>query len=138
MKNEEIKISILGDEKIGKTSFVMTFFTSKYQDEFIPSYYNSIKATIKSQDYNEKVLIHINDTPSKDKEKRLNLIKNTKYYILCFDITNENTLQSIKEKWIPEIKKINIEENTNFLILGLKKDLRDNNSVPFETGLLLK
>ena len=133
-KNEEtIKIIILGDSKVGKTSFIIRFTKNKFDETYL--------ATI-GVDYKDRIINIENklyklmyyDTAGEEKYKSIpkNYIKNMQGIILMYDITNKLSFDSIID-WISDVKEIK-GENFPMILVGNKIDLNESREVTEEMG----
>ena len=76
-KAEQLKIILLGDEKVGKSSFFNKFVNGTFTEEYSPS----LKAQFKKVDFNligEQLEINIWDTPGNEQKHK---IYNSIYFI---------------------------------------------------------
>ena len=133
-KNEEtIKIIILGDSKVGKTSFIIRFTKNKFDETYL--------ATI-GVDYKDRIInienklykLMFYDTAGEEKYKSIpkNHIKNVQGIILMYDITNKKSFDSIID-WISDVKEIK-GENFPMILVGNKIDLNESREVTEEMG----
>ena len=133
-KNEEtIKIIILGDSEVGKTSFIIRFTKNKFDETYL--------ATI-GVDYKDRIINIENklyklmyyDTAGEEKYKSIpkNYIKNMQGIILMYDITNKLSFDSIID-WISDVKEIK-GENFPMILVGNKIDLNESREVTEEMG----
>ena len=123
-KNKVIKILLLGDSNVGKTSIFNRYYTNKFKG----NYSSSIGVDFQTKNYNYKdknYSVHIFDTAG---QERFRSITESYYHMgdgifLVFDLTNQNSLNSIPQ-WIESInEKV---KNKKFIILGNKDDLKRN------------
>ena len=132
--NEEIiKIIILGDSKVGKTSFIIRFTKNKFDETYL--------ATI-GVDYKDRIInienklykLMFYDTAGEERYKSIpkNHIKNMQGIILMYDITNKLSFDSIID-WISDVKEIK-GENFPMILVGNKIDLNESREVTEEMG----
>jgi small GTP-binding protein len=104
-----IKIGMLGDTAVGKTSLINTIENGSYKEssEFFEKgwyTYNPIKEIIK---YNEKeynvILYDKVGHEDYDIIRPLNY-SDTNCFIICFSIVNQKSFENITEKWVKGIK----------------------------------
>ena len=133
-KNEEtIKIIILGDSKVGKTSFIIRFTKNKFDETYLATIgvdYKDRIINIENKLY--KLLFY--DTAGEEKYKSIpkNYIKNMQGIILMYDITNKLSFDSIID-WISDVKEIK-GENFPMILVGNKIDLNESREVTEEMG----
>ena len=118
---DAVKLALLGDSMVGKTSFLLRFSNGHLTEE----------ENLVVFDFAERVEVdgatyHVNFRDiDGDLEARFRplVYLGTSIFILCFDITNRASFENIKESWIPEIR--HNMPFTPFLLVGNKMDLRD-------------
>lgn len=132
MKNINIKLILIGDSGVGKT----TLLKRKVDNIFVNDFVSTIGVDFVSMYYNKKyhkLKAYIWDTAGQEKFKSITEV----YYrdltaaLIFYDITNRESYNNI-EKWINKLK----EHNSLILtyIIGTKSDLELNREV-FEEDL---
>ena len=124
----EIKIVLLGDQAVGKSSLVNKFCYNKFEERHqttIGGAYLQREATLKNGD---KLKLHIWDTGGQEKFRSMASLyyKDAVAAILVYDVSNPDSLESL-DYWIKELnEKVN---NENFIITmaGNKCDLPPEN-----------
>ena len=122
---ESIKLVVVGNGGVGKTSLLMTFTSGRYPLDYTPSEFDNNTAIIMVND--ERVKIDLWDSPELkefDSLIRSAIYSSTDILLLCFSISCEWSFKEIKNKWIPEVT--HYCPNTPFIIVGTKLDLRDD------------
>ena len=129
MKNEnkmiEIKLILLGDAGVGKTSIMQRISKNKYEDTKDPTI--GIKSETKIIKYKDKnYRIQLLDTAGQEKFKSIisGFYRLGKGFFVVFDLTNENSLNSV-QNWIKEIQEKSPEPDPIIIILGNKNDLQN-------------
>ena len=128
-----IKIMILGNTSVGKTSFIIKYTENTFQEVYLSTI--GIDYKIKKLTYNEqKYNLYIYDTTGEERFRSLsfNLIKFTEGVILMYDITNKSSFKSIPE-WIESARE-NKGENYPIIIIGNKIDLEEKRKITTEEG----
>ncbi|GAB9476521.1 hypothetical protein Gpo141_00013585 [Globisporangium polare] len=128
-KAREVKVVLLGDTGVGKSSLVLRFVTNNFR----PYSESTIGASFMSK------MIVVNDTPIKyqiwdtaGQEKYHSLAP--MYYrgaaaaIVVYDITRKQSLQTLKN-WVKELKQLG-PDNIVIAIAGNKSDLEEKREVP--------
>ena len=120
----EIKIVLLGDPAVGKSSLVQRFCQDKYEENYkltIGGAYLQKEVKLKNGD---KLKLHIWDTGGQEKFRSMASLyyKDAVAALLVYDISNSETLESL-DYWVKELRE-NVD-NTNFIIsvAGNKSDL---------------
>ena len=133
-KNEEkIKIIILGNSKVGKTSFIIRFTKNKFDETYLATIgIDYIYRIINIENKLYKLMFY--DTAGEEKYKSIpkNHIKNVQGIILMYDITNKKSFDSIID-WISDVKEIK-GENFPMILVGNKIDLNESREVTEEMG----
>ena len=133
---EDLKVVLLGDSEVGKTSILKKIFNGKFDPNYTatlsPEYrikkveFNNIKKTIK---YN------IWDTAGKEEYRSITNIfyKDANVILLVYDKTNLKSFKDIKEYWYGAIKT-KCETNIIIVLIANKSDLNDKEQVKNEEG----
>ena len=133
-KNEEtIKIIILGDSKVGKTSFIIRFTKNKFDETYLATIGIDYKYRIINIE-NKQYKLMFYDTVGEERYKSIpkNYIKNMQGIILMYDITDKLSFDSIID-WISDVKEIK-GENFPMILVGNKIDLNESREVTEEMG----
>ena len=129
MSDEEVlKIVILGEGRVGKTSILSKYFDKKFNEgqksTINPSFYELNK------DYQgKKVKFNFWDTAG---QEQFNAI-NTMYYqnavgaLLVYDVTISETFDKVKD-WVHTLQEM-VGKDITFVIAGNKFDLSDKNMI---------
>ena len=128
-KVQQIKLILLGDEKVGKTSFFNKYSTNIFPEEYSPS----IKVQNKKNSISingESLNIQLWDTPGNELKHKLyiSIYVKTNGIIVLFNINNKESFENIFKKWIPNFfGHLKIKKNENFpiIILGNFSDIKD-------------
>ena len=133
-KNEEIiKIIILGNSKVGKTSFLIRFTKNKFDETYLATIgIDYIYRIINIENKLYKLMFY--DTAGEERYKSIpkNHIKNMQGIILMYDITDKLSFESIIN-WISDVKEIK-GENFPMILVGNKIDLNESREVTEEMG----
>ena len=122
----EIKIIILGNSSVGKTSFI----TKYIDDEFFSDYITTLgvdsrqkKITLQN---GKEARLKIFDTAGQERFKALstNFIKKAEGIVLLYDISNKVSFEEISN-WMETIKE-NGRDSVSVILVGNKCDLSDD------------
>ena len=118
----QIKLILLGETGVGKTSILQRFVNDDFVDKSPSSI--GIDYSFKKMKYNNKTYsIQIFDTAGQERFK--SLIKSYyhmgKGFVIVFDLSNDDSLNAVKF-WIEDVKE-NVQK-PKFIILGNKDDLQ--------------
>ena len=126
---KEIKILLLGETNVGKTSIFNRFIYNKYK-KVIGSTIGVDFETKTIKYKNNSYLIRLFDTAGQERFRSIsqNFYLVGEAYFIVFDLTNENSLNAIPY-WINSLKE-KTDNYNNIIILGNKDDLK--NQIPNE------
>ena len=123
-KEFEIKICLLGDVNVGKTSIASRFCKNSFNENYI----NTIGGAYQQQNIvlnnGAKIKLHIWDTSGQDRFRSMTNLyyRDAQVAILTYDVTNEQTLESLNY-WLNELNdKVEID-NMILCLAGNKNDV---------------
>nr|XP_022919141.1 ras-related protein ced-10-like [Onthophagus taurus] len=139
MRNQNIKITIVGDGYVGKTCLLVCYTTKQRPtSQYIPTVFDNYDEDYTLDEKTHRITIW--DTAGQEDYDRLRVISypNTACFVLCYAINNWNSFLNIKAKWVPELKQH--EPFTPIILVATKCDLRKVDDpnwdlVPLEKGL---
>ena len=124
VKKNEIKILLLGDSGVGKTSIFRKYLENKYEGSKTATVGVDL-VTKNFKHKNENYIIQLFDTAGQERFKGItkSYFHMSDYYFVVFDLTNKISLDSIPG-WLELLKEE--KENPKYIILGNKDDLKKN------------
>ena len=129
--DRSIKVMLIGDANVGKTSIISRLVNNNFNDKYIPSValeYNNYSIKIN----NFIVRMQIWDTAGKEKTNSIisNYYRSAEVAIFVYSINSLESYNSIQEKF-KELISDNNEENNNAkkVLLGNKLDLESERKV---------
>jgi len=123
----ELKILLIGDSSVGKTSILLKYTDDKFSDNHISTI--GVEYINKSLTINgKKVMLRIWDTSGQERFLSItqNFYRNANGVIFVFDITNRESFKNIKI-WLNELE--NCEGKITRILVGNKVDLEENRDV---------
>jgi small GTP-binding protein len=133
---ESIKVVLVGESGVGKTS-IISQFTSK---KFDPHRETSLSAqfiskTVNFQDLGKEIKFDIWDTVGQEKYRSLAKIfyKDAKVIVFVYDITTEYSFNELKNYWYEETRS-NSDGNPILAVVGNKIDLYKEQKVSNNDG----
>ncbi len=118
-----IKILIIGDSRVGKTSLLLKYVEKLFPEEHISTIGVEYKEkNIIKDDFNIKLQIW--DTAGQERFRSItkNIYKNTNCVLFVYDITNMESFKNVKH-WIKDTE--NIDKDIKGIIIGNKTDLEN-------------
>ncbi|KYQ92079.1 hypothetical protein DLAC_11671 [Tieghemostelium lacteum] len=122
------KACIIGDSGIGKTSITLRWLgTYNEYNEYIPTYLDIQSVHV----YTNETISICDVYPGGEYHCRLRPLyyKDCQLFIICFSVVDVQSMKSIKDLWIPEIK--HYCKGVPYVICGTKIDLRGSNEYKY-------
>ena len=131
IKMKIIRLALLGDSAVGKTSIISTFLNYEFNEDFISTIgWDKRKKTIKLEN-GKNIDLSIWDTAGQERfhSIALKVIRKAQGIIVVFDLTKKETFESVVN-WL-EIIKENFNEVT-IVLFGNKCDCESERKVTTE------
>ena len=136
LEPEPVKVVLLGESGVGKTSIISQFTSN----QFNPRVPTSVRAKFVSKiidfpKYNKKIKFDIWDTVGQEKYRSLAKIfyKDAKIIIFVYDITREFSFEALKDFWYKETQN-NADNDPILALVGNKIDLYEQQKVDNNDG----
>ena len=131
--DEKIKLMILGDSSVGKSSILRKYCKNEFLDKYITTI--GIDFQIKNLTINnKKIKLQVWDTAGQERYRVVtkNYFNTSDGFIIIYDITNRETFTNINN-WIEQITTI-VGNNVKCVIFGNKNDLNNKRKVETDEG----
>ena len=120
------KILILGDQSVGKTSFIIRFCDDKFYEEML----STIGIDVKKKNIeinNKKIIIKIFDTAGQERFKSIskNYFKSSDGILLLYDVSSLESFNSIRG-WIKNIEESLDLSEIGFVVIANKTDIPED------------
>ncbi|XP_076241368.1 ras-related protein Rab-24 isoform X2 [Calliopsis andreniformis] len=130
MNRVDLKVVLVGNAAVGKTSLVERFVHERFNENL--SYQNTIGAAYAAKQIQldgKKLVMGIWDTAGCERYDAMVKIfyRGAKAAIVCYDITNSTTFQKVKA-WVRELRSV--EEGCKVYICATKSDILEHGAVP--------
>lgn len=119
-----LKCVLVGDSECGKSALAARITSQDVRAEYIPTMFDNYCATINV----DNVPYHLSlfdtsgrDDPSSCKVRVMSYSK-CDLFLVCFSVHNENSLEHVEERWVPEIRMH--QPTTPFILVGTQIDKR--------------
>lgn len=129
-----VKVIIVGEFAVGKTSLCKRYATGMFREEYKPTLGVDIfTKKVEIEDFGS-VILSIWDTAGQEKFRKMypKYYKGAKYAILVYDITSRETFESLSS-WVEEINKH--AGKIPIILVGNKVDLEAYRQVSREEGI---
>ena len=130
-----IKVVLLGESAVGKTSIITRFVENKFKQDTMSSLSANFVSKKIDLGNNKSIKFDIWDTAGQEKYRALAKIfyQDSKIVILVYDITNKNSFNELKNYWYEKVKE-NSSSDVIFAIAGNKCDLYEKEEVEKTEG----
>ena len=121
---QNVKCVVVGDGGVGKTCLLVSYSTNAFPGEYIPTVFDSYSKAVITENL-PPINLHLWDTAGQEDYRKLRPLAypQTDVFLVCFSLTDRTSFQNVESTWVPEICEYC--PKTPFVIVGLKKDLRD-------------
>jgi len=132
-KCTRIKVVVVGDGAVGKTSLLISYATDKFPEQYVPTVFENYSTQI-TRDNGTNILLHLWDTAGQEDYDRLRPLSypGADVVLLCFSTVNRASFNAIKEKWFPEVH--HYIPKVPLILVGTKLDCRESKVVDPNLG----
>jgi len=118
-----IKLVVVGDGAVGKTSLLISYATGDFPTEYVPTVFENYTAQLELD--KETILMHLWDTAGQEDYDRLRPLSypGSDIVFLCFSVVHKPSMDAIRIKWYPEVH--HYVSSVPIILLGTKLDLRE-------------
>jgi len=129
---KRVKLVVVGDGAVGKTSLLISYATGEFPTEYLPTVFENYTAQM--QRSSEMILLHLWDTAGQEDYDRLRPLSypGADVLLLCFSTISQASYDAIREKWAPEVH--HYVPNIPHLLVGTKIDLRETKAPDPNSG----
>jgi len=124
MTTESLKVLVVGDATVGKTSILLTVTTGHFPTEYVPTVVDTFRHNIM---VGQKVYsLGLWDTAGQEEfaNLRQKSYRDTDVFVLCFSVIDEASWENLRTKWLPELERE--VPQPAIILVGTKIDLRGN------------
>ncbi|OUM63162.1 hypothetical protein PIROE2DRAFT_51571, partial [Piromyces sp. E2] len=124
------KIAIVGDDNSGKTCLLLVYCKGVFPKFYVPTIYDFDSVVDVNVD-GKHVELALRDSSEKEDYVKLRILSylDCNVILICFSIDSPNSLDNVTSKWYPEVLHYRKLSSTKIILVGCKKDLRNNASV---------
>jgi len=119
----DIKITVVGDTSVGKTSLLISYTTNSFPGEHVPTVFDNYSANAIVDE--EPISLGLWDTAGSSEYNELRPLSypGTDAFIVCYSIIDPPSLTCVTTKWVPEIQAHC--PGVPIILVGTKLDLRN-------------
>ncbi len=128
--NYEVKIILIGESSVGKTSLIRQFIDHYFTEKRLATIGHDILQKEINLSEDKKIILTIWDTCGQEQYRTINqlFVKNAKLVLFVYDITKKKSFEELKNFWYEFVTSI-LGKNIIFGIAANKSDLYQNEEV---------
>ena len=122
---EDVKVVLIGESGVGKTSIIKQFTNHTFEQNCAPSLSSQFTSkVINISDIKKDIRFDLWDTAGQEKYRSLAKIfyKDARIIIFVYEITNRKSFDSLQQYWYQQVN-LNSIGNAIFALVGNKNDL---------------
>ena len=133
----ELKVVLLGESGVGKSSIIKQYVTHTFDPEIHSSISSKyISKEVKIEDINKGVKFNLWDTAGQEKYRSLAKIfyKDALIIVFVYSVDDRESFDTLKDYWYKEVKN-NCLSNVIFGVIGNKNDLYNISKIKDEEAI---
>ena len=121
---KQLKVVVVGDGTVGKTSMLISYTTNSFPEKYVPTIFDNFNSICLYN--NQPVNLSAWDTAGQEGYEQLRTLSypQTDVFLICFSVISQTSFNNVKNKWVPEVK--HYAPDAKIILVGTKKDLRNN------------
>ncbi|XP_066583320.1 ras-related protein ced-10-like isoform X2 [Prorops nasuta] len=122
--DRRIKVVLVGDGAVGKTSLVVSYSTNGFPGEYVPTAFDNYNVVVNVD--GQPINVQLCDTAGQDDFDPLRSLcyPETDVFLVCFSVVCPSSYHSVATRWINEVQKYC--PNAPIILVGTKSDLRSD------------
>ncbi|XP_015588772.1 cdc42 homolog isoform X2 [Cephus cinctus] len=122
--DKRIKVVLVGDGAVGKTSLVVSYSTNGFPREYVPTAFDNYNVVVNVD--GQPVNVQLCDTAGQDDFDPLRSLcyPETDVFLVCFSVVCPSSYHSVASRWVDEVRKYC--PNAPIILVGTKSDLRSD------------
>ncbi|KAI1708215.1 ras family domain-containing protein [Ditylenchus destructor] len=128
MADKRIKLVVVGNSYVGKTSMLFAYTEQKFLDNYQTTIFDNYAVTVNMEQ--RKYTVNLFDTAGQEDYAHLRVLSypQTDVFLLCFSLVDPASLEACQSVWMPEIRKYT-GERTPVVLVGTKEDLVESSPI---------
>lgn len=125
MVRKDVRILLVGDPSVGKTSLILSLVSEEFPEEVPPK---AEEITIPADVTPERVPTHIVDYSNQEQDESALIDEIQKANVVCvvYSVEDEDTIERITSHWLPYIRStLGENHKTPIILVGNKADLME-------------
>lgn len=122
--DKRIKVVLVGDGAVGKTSLVVSYSTNGFPGEYVPTAFDNYNVVVNVD--GQPLNVQLCDTAGQDDFDPLRSLcyPETDVFLVCFSVVCPSSYHSVASRWINEVQKYC--PSAPIILVGTKSDLRSD------------
>ena len=127
-KREVIRVTLLGDQSVGKTTIRNVFLKLEYEENTLSTVGTNKSETKFTLKDGKEIKLFLYDTAGEERFRSLSIktVKNSQGIVLVYDITNRESFEHLVD-WLNQIK--DESDKVSMILFGNKCDLEEKRKV---------
>lgn len=127
---KSLKVVIVGDSLVGKTSLTMRLINGVFPEKHVPTVSEKTRVTLTFEELS--YVVDIFDAAGGEDFHRLRhlMYPKTDLFFLCFALNDLNSYDSVINYWLPDLK--HHQPDTPIILIGTKSELKQTVATDFE------
>jgi len=124
---QSIKVVVVGDGAVGKTTFLFSFAMDCVPSEYVPTTFDNYSAQYELE--GRPISLGLWDTAGQSDFAKMRPIsyKATDVYLVFFSVVNPTSFENVKDHWIHEVREHS--PDVPFFLIGTQVDQREEKTV---------
>ncbi|KAN0009088.1 hypothetical protein ACTFIU_008980 [Dictyostelium citrinum] len=122
-----LKVCVVGEGGIGKTSMLLSYTTNSISNEYQPTVFDNYSTLLmhNKKPYN----LSLWDSAGQEEFSKLRRLSypQTDVFLLCFSVINPSSFSNILDSWVDELNEHC--PNTPIVLVGTQMDLKSNSVI---------
>jgi len=119
---QSVKLVVVGDSAIGKTSLLLSYVTNAFPGEYLPRVCDVLSCNVLVDGVPFELTV-CDTCDEQGHERRLATYADAHVFLVAFSLIQRASLEHIATKWLPEVKAAC--PDAPVILVGLKHDLRE-------------